>query len=58
MHPWHHFVANGDSFTKGVGDPVDGFAKLGAMDRMAAALRQSNLNIRYTNLAKSQRARG
>ena len=38
MHPWHHFVAMGDSFTEGFGDSVDGFAKLGVVDRLAAAL--------------------
>ncbi len=37
--PWTHYVAIGDSFTQGVGDPVDGFAKLGAMDLLAAAFR-------------------
>jgi lysophospholipase L1-like esterase len=52
MHPWHHFVALGDSFTEGVGDSVDGFARLGAVDRLAAALRQSNPDLRYTNLAQ------
>jgi lysophospholipase L1-like esterase len=52
MHPWHHFVAIGDSFTEGVGDSVDGFAKLGAVDRLAAALRQSSPDLRYTNLAQ------
>ena len=52
MHPWHNYVALGDSFTEGLGDPVDGFARLGAIDRLAAALRQSNPDLRYTNLAK------
>ena len=52
MHPWHHYVAMGDSFTEGVGDSVDGFVKLGAVDRVAAALRQSNPDLQYTNLAK------
>jgi lysophospholipase L1-like esterase len=52
MHPWHHFVAIGDSFTEGIGDSVDGFAKLGAVDRIAAALRQSSPDLRYTNLAQ------
>ncbi len=52
MHPWQHFVAMGDSFTEGFGDAVDGFAKLGAVDRLAAALRQSNPDLRYTNLAQ------
>lgn len=52
MHPWHHYVALGDSFTEGVGDPVEGFAMLGATDRLADALRRSNPDLRYTNLAK------
>lgn len=42
MHPWRHYVALGDSFTEGVGDPVDGFAPLGAVDHLAAASRQAN----------------
>ena len=52
MHPWHHFVAMGDSFTEGFGDSVDGFAKLGVVDRLAATLRQSSPDLRYTNLAQ------
>ena len=52
MHSWHHYVAIGDSFTEGVGDSADGFTKFGAMDRLAAALRQSNPDLQYTNLAK------
>jgi len=52
MHPWHHFVAIGDSFTEGIGDSVHGFARLGAVDRIAAALRQSSPGLRYTNLAQ------
>lgn len=52
MHPWHHYVAIGDSFTEGVGDPVEGFAKLGVADRLAAALRWANPNLCYTNLAQ------
>lgn len=51
-HPWHHYVALGDSFTEGVGDPAEGFDMLGAMDRLAAALRQSNPALQVTNLAK------
>ena len=50
MHPWHHYVALGDSFTGGVGDPVEGFEMLGAMDRLAAALRQTNPALQVTNL--------
>jgi lysophospholipase L1-like esterase len=51
MHPWHHYVAMGDSFTEGFGDRVDGFARLGVADRLAAALRGSNPDLRFTNLA-------
>jgi lysophospholipase L1-like esterase len=52
MHPWHHYVAIGDSFTEGIGDAVEGFAKHSAADRLAAALRQTNPDLRYTNLAQ------
>lgn len=52
MHPWHHYVALGDSFTEGIGDPVEGFASLGAADRLAAALRRHNPDLRFTNLAQ------
>ena len=52
MHPWHHYVALGDSFTEGIGDPVEGFARLGVVDRLAAALRQSSPGLRFTNLAQ------
>ena len=52
MHPWHHYVALGDSFSEGVGDSVEGFAQLGAVDRLAAALRQHNPDLRFTNLAQ------
>lgn len=52
MHPWHHYVALGDSFTEGVGDPVDGFATHGAVDLLAAALRRTSPDIRFTNLAQ------
>ena|SRR3989304_8854495 len=51
MYPWNQFVAIGDSFTQGVGDPVDGFEKLGAMDMLATAFRQVNPGLRFTNLA-------
>jgi lysophospholipase L1-like esterase len=52
MHLWRQYVALGDSFSEGVGDPVDGFAQLGAADRLAAALQQANPDLRYTNLAR------
>lgn len=40
MHPWQHYVAIGDSFTEGVGEPVTGLAMLGVAGRLATALRQ------------------
>jgi lysophospholipase L1-like esterase len=52
MHPWHHYVALGDSFTEGIGDPAEGFARLGVVDHLAAALRQSSPDLRFTNLAQ------
>lgn len=52
MHPWRHYVALGDSFTEGVGDPVDGFAIHGAVDLLAAALRRTSPDLRFTNLAQ------
>lgn len=52
MHPWRHYVALGDSFTEGVGDPVAGFAMLGVADRLAVVLRQSNPDLYYANLAQ------
>ena len=53
MTTWHRYVALGDSFTVGIGDSVEGFAKLSAMDWLADALRQANPGLQYTNLAKS-----
>jgi lysophospholipase L1-like esterase len=53
MKTWHRYVALGDSFTEGVGDAVEGFAKIGAMDRVAAGFRQANPDLQFTNLAKS-----
>jgi lysophospholipase L1-like esterase len=52
VHPWHHYVAMGDSFTEGVGDAVEGFARMGVADRLAVALRQANPDLQYTNLAR------
>jgi lysophospholipase L1-like esterase len=52
MRSWRHYVAFGDSFIEGVGDPVDGYASLGAIDRIAIALKQSNPELRYTNLGR------
>ena len=52
MHPWKHYVAIGDSFTEGIGDPVDGFQSIGCMERLAQILKKSNPDFQFTNLAK------
>ena len=39
MHPWKHYTAIGDSFTEGIGDPVDGFQFIGCMERLAQVLK-------------------
>jgi hypothetical protein len=46
------FVALGDNFSVGTGDPAEGFAQLGAIDWLAAAFRQVNPGLQFTNLAK------
>lgn len=50
--PWRTYVALGDSFTEGVGDPdpVTG-AERGWADRVAAALAAQTVGFRYANLA-------
>jgi lysophospholipase L1-like esterase len=52
MHPWKHYAAIGDSFTEGVGDPVDGFQSIGCMERLAQILKKANPDFQFTNLAK------
>lgn len=52
-HPWHRFVAIGDSFTEGVGDPdpeVEG-AFRGWADRTAIELGRTVPDFEYANLA-------
>jgi lysophospholipase L1-like esterase len=51
MHPWKNYVAIGDSFTEGIGDPVDGFQSIGSMERLSQILKRSNPNLKFTNLA-------
>ncbi|HCS62154.1 MAG TPA: SGNH hydrolase [Microbacterium sp.] len=52
-HPWRRFVAIGDSFTEGIGDPdpvtVDGHR--GWADRVAEVLSQQVEDFAYANLA-------
>jgi len=52
MHPWKNYVAVGDSFTEGTGDPVDGFQAIGCMERLAQILKRSQPDFQFTNLAK------
>lgn len=53
QHPWSRFVAIGDSFTEGIGDPeptVPGGHR-GWADRVAEVLGQSTEDFAYANLA-------
>ncbi|WP_018466566.1 SGNH/GDSL hydrolase family protein [Calidithermus timidus] len=46
-----HFVALGDSFTEGVGDPVEGIPLRSSHDWLAQWMQAANPGLRYTNLA-------
>ncbi|WP_052207507.1 SGNH/GDSL hydrolase family protein [Sinomonas humi] len=52
-HPWHRYVALGDSFTEGIGDPnpdsPGGYR--GWADRLAEELSRSQEDFAYANLA-------
>lgn len=52
-HPWHRFVALGDSFTEGIGDPVPGNPEVfrGWADRVAEELSTGTADFSYANLA-------
>lgn len=52
-HPWHRFVAIGDSFTEGVGDPEPGSPNgfRGWADRVAEVLSEQTDDFAYANLA-------
>jgi lysophospholipase L1-like esterase len=53
QHPWSRYVAVGDSFTEGIGDPestVPGGHR-GWADRVAEALSQGSEDFAYANLA-------
>ena len=52
MHPWKTVVALGDSFTEGVGEPVEGLELRGSIDHMAMMMRRSRPELSYTNLAR------
>ena len=46
-----HFVALGDSFTEGVGDPVEGIPLRSAHDWLAEWMQAANPGLRYASLA-------
>ncbi|WP_442860539.1 SGNH/GDSL hydrolase family protein [Arthrobacter sp. zg-Y820] len=52
-HPWHRFVALGDSFTEGIGDPNPDSpgGHRGWADRVAEELARDRDNFAYANLA-------
>ncbi len=53
QHPWHRFVAIGDSFTEGIGDPDPGVpgGLRGWADRVAEVLDDGADDFGYANLA-------
>jgi len=53
LHPWRRYVALGDSFTEGIGDPdpANAGAHLGWADRLAQELSTSVPDFAYANLA-------
>lgn len=52
-HPWHRFVALGDSFTEGIGDPEPSSpgGHRGWADRVAEELSRGREDFNYANLA-------
>lgn len=52
-HPWSRYVAIGDSFTEGIGDPEPGApgGHRGWADRVAEVLAAQNSDFSYANLA-------
>ncbi|KNC18192.1 SGNH hydrolase [Arthrobacter sp. RIT-PI-e] len=52
-HPWHRYVALGDSFTEGIGDPDPGSTggNRGWADRVAEELSRGQHDFAYANLA-------
>lgn len=53
QHPWHRYVALGDSFTEGIGDPDphNPGRHRGWADRVAEELARQNPGFSYANLA-------
>lgn len=52
-HPWKRYVAIGDSFTEGIGDPepLSPGGNRGWADRVAEVLSESTIDFAYANLA-------
>ena len=50
-HPWRRFVALGDSFTEGIGDPLPDGGNRGWADRVAEVLAAQVDDFAYANLA-------
>jgi len=50
--PWMRYVALGDSLTEGVGDPIADGSLRGWADMLAGALKRSNPDLDYRNLAR------
>jgi len=50
-HPWRRFVALGDSFTEGIGDPLPDGGHRGWADRVAGVLSAQVDDFAYANLA-------
>ena len=51
VHPWTRYVALGDSFTEGIGDPLPSGGHRGWADRMAEVLAETQPEFAYANLA-------
>ncbi|MBG0738430.1 SGNH/GDSL hydrolase family protein [Paeniglutamicibacter antarcticus] len=53
LHPWHRYVAMGDSFTEGIGDPEPASpgGHRGWADRLAEELSRGHEDFAYANLA-------
>jgi lysophospholipase L1-like esterase len=51
-HPWRRFVAIGDSLAEGIVEPLDGFASVAWVDRVAAELAAVRPDLVYRNLGQ------
>jgi lysophospholipase L1-like esterase len=51
-HPWRRFVAVGDSLAEGIVEPLDGYASVAWVDRVAAELTTACPELVYRNLGQ------